>query len=149
MTESSVAIVGSGIVGTAMAYHLAEQEVDVAIFEKGPDYPYPHGRQFRERILYLYDNPAYRLPQDLQHLTRSGDYRPDLNAERVMVVGGSATVWQAITLRMLPAGLQNAHPVWPRRRLAAGLRGSRALLWQGGGVARGVGHGCRQPNPIA
>jgi choline dehydrogenase-like flavoprotein len=102
MTESTVAIVGSGIVGTAMAYHLAHKGFDVEIFEKGPEYPYPHGRQFREQILYLYDNPSYRLPKDLQNLTLSGDYRRDLNAERVMVVGGSATVWQAITLRMLP-----------------------------------------------
>jgi choline dehydrogenase-like flavoprotein len=102
VTESTVAIVGSGIVGTTMAYHLANKGFDVEIFEKGPDYPYPHSRQFREKILYLYDNPSYSLPEDLQNLTRSGDYRPDLNSERVMVVGGSATVWQAITLRMLP-----------------------------------------------
>jgi glucose dehydrogenase len=102
MTESTVAIVGSGIVGTTMAYHLAHKGFDVEIFEKGPEYPYPHGRQFREKILYLYDNPSYSLPKDLQNLTLSGDYRPDLNSERVMVVGGSATVWQAITLRMLP-----------------------------------------------
>ena len=102
MTESTVAIVGAGIVGTTIAYHLANKGIDVEIFEKGPDYPYPHERQFREKILYLYDNPAYRLPQDLQYLTLSGDYRRDLNSERVMVVGGSATVWQAVTLRMLP-----------------------------------------------
>ena len=102
MSESTVAIVGSGIVGTTIAYHLANKGFDVEIFEKGPEYPYPHGRQFREKILYLYDNPSYSLPKDLQNLTLSGDYRPDLNSERVMVVGGSATVWQAITLRMLP-----------------------------------------------
>jgi glucose dehydrogenase len=102
MTESTVAIVGSGIVGTTMAYHLANQGFNVEIFEKGPEYPYPHGRQFREKIHYLYDNPSYGLPKDLQNLTLSGDYRPDLNSERVMVVGGSATVWQAVTLRMLP-----------------------------------------------
>jgi 2-polyprenyl-6-methoxyphenol hydroxylase-like FAD-dependent oxidoreductase len=34
MTESAVAIVGSGIVGTAMAYHLANKGFDVEIFEK-------------------------------------------------------------------------------------------------------------------
>lgn len=102
MTASTVAIVGSGIVGTTIAYHLANQGYDVEIFEKGPEYPYPHGRQFREKILYLYDNPSYGLPKDLQNLTRSGDYGGDLNHERVMVVGGSATVWQAVTLRMLP-----------------------------------------------
>jgi len=102
MTESTVAIVGSGIVGTTIAYHLAKRGYDVEIFEKGPEYPYPHGAQFREKILYSYDNPSYRLPNDLQNLTRSGDYRPDPNQERLMVVGGSATVWQAITLRMRP-----------------------------------------------
>ena len=102
MTESTVAIVGSGIVGTTMAYHLANKGFDVEIFEKGPEYPYPHGRQFREKILYLYDNQSYILPKDLQNLILSGDYRHDLNSERVMMVGGSATVWQAITLRMLP-----------------------------------------------
>jgi choline dehydrogenase-like flavoprotein len=102
MTESTVAIVGSGIVGTTVAYHLVNKGYDVEIFEKGPEYPYPHDQQFREKILYLYDNPSYSLPKDLQNLTRSGDYYGDLNHERVMVVGGSATVWQAITLRMLP-----------------------------------------------
>jgi 2-polyprenyl-6-methoxyphenol hydroxylase-like FAD-dependent oxidoreductase len=55
MTESTVAIVGSGIVGTTMAYHLANQGFTAEIFEKGPEYPYPHGRQFREKIHYMYD----------------------------------------------------------------------------------------------
>src|SRR5262245_11074511 len=102
MTESTVAIVGSGIVGTTVAYHLANKGYDVGIFEKGPEYPYPHAPQFREKILYLYNNPSYGLPKDLQNLTCSGDYGPDLNYERVMVVGGAATVWQAVTLRMHP-----------------------------------------------
>src|SRR5919108_5580515 len=93
MTESAVAVVGSGIVGTTIAYHLANQGYNVELFEKGPEYPYPHDRQFRERILYLYDNPSNRLTKDLQDLTHSGDYNGDLNFERVMVVGGTATVW--------------------------------------------------------
>jgi choline dehydrogenase-like flavoprotein len=102
MTASTIAIVGSGIVGTTVAYHLAHKGYDVEIFEKGPEYAYPHGAQFREKILYQYDNPAYTLPKDLKNLTCSGDYGRDLNSERVMVVGGTATVWQAVTLRMLP-----------------------------------------------
>jgi len=102
MTESTVAVVGSGIVGTTIAYHLTNKGCDVELFEKGPEYAYPHAPQFREQILYLYDNPSNRLPKDLQNLTHSGDYGGDLNHERVMVVGGTATVWQAVTLRMLP-----------------------------------------------
>jgi choline dehydrogenase-like flavoprotein len=102
MSESTVAIVGSGIVGTTIAYHLVNKGYDVEIFEKGPEYGYPHGAQFREKILYMYDKPSYSLPENLQNLTMSGGYRSDPNHERVMVVGGSATVWQAVTLRMNP-----------------------------------------------
>jgi choline dehydrogenase-like flavoprotein len=102
VSDTTVAIVGSGIVGTTIAYHLANKGYHVEIFEKGPDYAYPHGSQFRERILYMYENPSYNLPKDLQNLTTSGDYRSDPNDERVMVLGGSATVWQAVSLRMNP-----------------------------------------------
>lgn len=102
MTESAVAIVGSGIVGTTIAYLLANRGYDVTIFEKGPEYPYPHNAQFREKVLYMYDNPRYRLPSDFMDVTLSGNYPADLNHERVMAVGGSATKWTAITLRMIP-----------------------------------------------
>lgn len=101
MSESTVAIVGSGIVGTTIAYLLATKGYDVDVFEKGPAYPYPHYPQFRERS-YLYKNPAYSLPPDLQHLTRSGDYPADLDDERHMREGGSATEWGAVALRMAP-----------------------------------------------
>ena len=102
MTESTVAIIGSGIVGATIAYHLTQKGYDVDVFEKGPEYPYPHTAQFGERILYMYDNPVYHLPKDLKDLTRSGNYAFNPNDERVMVVGGSATHWEAITLRMTP-----------------------------------------------
>ncbi len=102
MSESTVAIVGSGIVGTTLAYLLTRNGYDVAVFEKGPDYPYPHGTQFREQILYGYDNPAYSLPSEVKHHTFSGTYGGDLEDERDMVVGGSATRWEAITPRMRP-----------------------------------------------
>ncbi len=103
MPAKTVAIIGSGIVGTTLAYLLTQKGYQVDIFEKGADYPYPHSAQFQEKSWYLYDNPAYKLPGDLQHLTLTGDYTFDLNQERVMGVGGSATQWSAITLRMHPA----------------------------------------------
>ncbi len=79
---------------------------DVVIFEKGPEYPYPHEAQFREQVLYLHESGAYRLPPDLMHHTFSGSYRYDLDEERAMVVGGSATKWQAVTPRMAPEDFQ-------------------------------------------
>jgi choline dehydrogenase-like flavoprotein len=97
-----VAIVGSGIVGTAVAYLLSARGCRVDVFEKGPAYPYPHAPQFQDRFLHRYDNPVYRMAPDLQSLTQSGDYRRDLNGERHMLVGGSATHWGAITPRLRP-----------------------------------------------
>ncbi len=97
-----VAIVGSGIAATAIAYLLTARGHRVEIFERGPAYPYPHTPQFRDRILHRYDNPAYRLPPDLQGLTVSGTYGGEIDRERHMVTGGTATHWAGITLRMIP-----------------------------------------------
>lgn len=102
MTKSRVAIVGSGIVGTAIAYSLTQKGYRVDIFEKGPAYPYPHIKQYTERIHYLYDNPAYSLPRDLDNVTISGGYQWNPWRERHLLVGGSTTHWDAITLRMHP-----------------------------------------------
>lgn len=103
MTESTVAVVGSGIVGATIAYLLTARGFDVEVFEKGPEFPYPHTAQFREQVFYRYDNPAYQLSADLKNHTLSGQYSGDLESERYMVVGGSATRWEAITLRMIPS----------------------------------------------
>jgi choline dehydrogenase-like flavoprotein len=102
VSESTVAIIGSGVAAAAIASVLSARGVDVQIFEKGPSYPYPYRRQFEERVLYRYDNPAYRPPAGLQGLTQSGSYAYPLNEERRMVTGGSATAWAGITLRMIP-----------------------------------------------
>ena len=82
MSKSRVAIVGSGIVGTAMAYVLTKNGYPVDIFEKGPQYPYPHTKQFTERIRFLYKNPVYSLSEDLNQVMISGDYRWDPEQER-------------------------------------------------------------------
>jgi len=98
----AVAIVGSGIAGAAIAYLLTARGHRVEIFERGPAYPYPHVPQFEDRFFHRYDNPAYRLPSDLQGLTVSGTYGGDVDHERHMVIGGTATHWAGITLRMMP-----------------------------------------------
>ena len=102
MSQSTVAIVGSGIAGVTIAYLLANKGYDVEIFEKGPDYPYPHLPQFRERVLYQYANPIYQLPKDLQDLVLSGNYPGNPDEERYLGLGGSATHWGAIALRIPP-----------------------------------------------
>jgi choline dehydrogenase-like flavoprotein len=102
MSKSRVAIVGSGIVGTAIAHVLAKKGYLVDIFEKGPEYPYPHTKQFTEKMRFLYSDPIHRLAADLNKVTITGDYRWNPDEERHLVVGGSATQWNAITLRMGP-----------------------------------------------
>jgi len=114
MTGKTVAIVGSGIVGTAIAYLLATRGHRVEVFEKGPEYPYPHTPQFEDRFRHGYENPAYQLPSGLQGLTLAGAYHRDLDGERHMVVGGTATHWGAITPRMRPQDFRT------RRRYGVG-----------------------------
>jgi glucose dehydrogenase len=101
MSESTVAIIGSGIVGTTIAHLLTQQGHDVVIFEKGPDYPYPHNEQFADHHIHYHPNPAYQLPDDVKNYTSDG-ISFDLERERYMLVGGSATIWEAITIRMNP-----------------------------------------------
>ncbi|MBP0001950.1 MAG: GMC family oxidoreductase [Cyanobacteria bacterium SID2] len=103
MTEGAVAIVGSGIVGSALAYLLTQKGHEVEVFERGPEYPYPHEPQFREEVFYLYQNPKYLAPKDLKNLVVSGEYIHDLNEDFYMVVGGSGTIWAGVTLRMIPS----------------------------------------------
>jgi glucose dehydrogenase len=102
MSQSTIAIVGSGIAATALAYRLTARGYDVAMFEKGPEYPYPFQQQFYEQR-NGYTNPTYQLSKDLDHISSTGDYtwEPVANG-RVMVVGGSASVWAGIALRMRP-----------------------------------------------
>ncbi len=98
----TAAIAGSGIVATTIAYQLVQHGWQVTLFEKGPDYPYPHTQQYQEKILYLYNNPAWKLPDDIRGLTQSGTYKRNIDGERGMVVGGSATHWWGVTPRMIP-----------------------------------------------
>ena len=89
-----------------MAYLLTKRGCEVAVFERGPEYPYPHSAQFRDHTAHMLPVPLNRLPHDLQGATLSGDYQHDLERERPMVVGGSATIWLAETLRLNPHDFQ-------------------------------------------
>lgn len=104
MSYRSVAIAGSGIAATLVAKVLSERGFLVTLFEKGPDYAYPHAMQLQERHLYFPENPpSHEADDDLKNLTLSGTYSQNPDRERFMRVGGSATVWTAITPRMHPS----------------------------------------------
>src|SRR5574341_216107 len=102
MVRRKIVIIGSGIAGTTVAYLMTQKGHEVDIFEKGPDYPYPHIAPFQEKVLYGYDTPAYALLPDLKGHIVSGDYKHRIEKERIMLVGGGATRWEGITLRMKP-----------------------------------------------
>lgn len=106
MSRRPIVIVGSGIAATTVAYHLTQAGHTVEMFEKGPAFPYPHAQQYAEQIHYFYENPAFKLPSDVQNHTIAGDYRHELENERGMVVGGSATHWWGTTPRMIPSDFQ-------------------------------------------
>lgn len=106
MTDSTVAIVGSGIAATSVAYALASRGIDVVIFEKGPEYPYPYALQYEEEVLNQWINPARDLRPELRPLVQTGNLPFLVDSERRMRVGGMATSWNAITLRMIPSDFQ-------------------------------------------
>jgi glucose dehydrogenase len=96
-----VAVVGSGPVGTAVAWSLARRGVQVEVFEKGPPYPYPHAEPFERRYRYRAPGPLYPpLPADVVYVEQSGDYPRRVQEELDFVVGGSGVRWEALTPRM-------------------------------------------------
>jgi len=102
--SKSIAIVGSGISGATLAYQLAQAGFEIDIFEKGPEYPYPHASQFNFRnIRGFIDFETYALPDDMQHIERSQGLPFNPERERYLQVGGSAAWWTAITVRMQPS----------------------------------------------
>lgn len=102
----TVAIVGSGIVGTAIAHTLAARGVEVDVFEKGPAYPYPHREPFRERVTLRTPRALYHVRPGLCAVTTGGDYPAKLRAEIDCVEGGMAVRWEALCPRQPPADFQ-------------------------------------------
>ena len=100
--KTPVAIVGSGPVGAALAYELTRRGLEVALYERGPAYPYPHREPFEARVLRRSPEPLYRPPTGVAGLSQSGDYPVPLTTELDAVEGGSGVRWEAITLRQPP-----------------------------------------------
>jgi glucose dehydrogenase len=85
-----------------MAYLLTQQGHQVDVFEKGPAYAYPHSQQWQEVSVHLNMDADFFLPGDLQNHTNNGLHF-HLEDERRMRTGGSSTIWEAITVRMIPS----------------------------------------------
>ena len=100
-----VAVVGSGVVGTAVALVLGRAGHRVEVFEKGGDYPYPH-EQARDEVRAGLPLPDHELGTDVRDVTESGTYRPSLRSELVQRVGGMTTSWRGIALRLRPEDLR-------------------------------------------
>ncbi|GAB4513762.1 MAG: GMC oxidoreductase [Anaerolineae bacterium] len=103
---SRVAIVGSGIVGTTLAYLLTAQGHHVHLFEKGPEYPYPHTAQFEAHINRHFVRRDLPMDGKLRAVPQTGNIRMGTDFERFMQVGGKATRWEAITLRLNPSDFE-------------------------------------------
>lgn len=107
-----IAIVGAGIVGTTLAWHLVRAGHRVDLFENGADIPYPHAPQFANEVLYAnqFAGPALAIPEPLpagiRGLAQSGDYPHSVDEERSMCVGGQATRWWAMTPRLSPSSFR-------------------------------------------
>lgn len=101
-----VAIVGSGIVGTAIAWTLAARGIEVDLFEKGPAYPYPHREAFHQRVTLRTPRPLYPSPPGLCAVSTDGDYPASLRAEIDCVEGGMASRWEGLCPRQPPADFQ-------------------------------------------
>ena len=99
-----VAVVGSGVVGAAVALVLGRAGHRVDVFEKGGDFPYPH-EQARDELRLGLPLPDHELGRDLRDVTESGTYRPSLRSELVQRVGGMTTSWRGIALRLRPEDL--------------------------------------------
>lgn len=101
MGAPDVTVIGSGIVGVALAHQLVHAGKAIQILEKGPDYPYPHEQAVIERV-HGHVDPGHQTPRDVRRVILSGSYRHSLTQELVQRAGGMATTWRGITLRMRP-----------------------------------------------
>ncbi len=102
MSALRVAIVGSGMMGATLAYELTRAGCEVDVFERGPDYPYPHRERFVETIEHGWDDPARTAAPDLRRFTSTGSYARELWREAVVREGGSGTAWTGLATRMSP-----------------------------------------------
>jgi choline dehydrogenase-like flavoprotein len=90
------------MMGATIAWALARRGHRVQVYEKGPDYPYPHHEAFEASARYDWQDPARVIAADLAGLTTAGNYHHDLERECVLRLGGAGTAWAGLATRMTP-----------------------------------------------
>jgi choline dehydrogenase-like flavoprotein len=100
--QAEVAIVGSGLVGAAIAHQLGRRGLDVLVLEAGG----ARGRRAGEHLRNLDLDPARFLESRascLEPIVPRGGQDPKLGlpaAARVRAIGGAGTVWSGIAPRL-------------------------------------------------
>jgi choline dehydrogenase-like flavoprotein len=98
--SKTIAIIGSGISGTTLAYTLSQQGHQVILFERGQELP---GYLRRS---YLIQNYAWELPEidpRLRNIAQDGRMlTPIIKHEIRASVGGMANDWEGLSIRMAP-----------------------------------------------
>jgi glucose dehydrogenase len=102
----TVAIVGSGISGIALAYMLTQRGHRVRLYERGFQLP-DSAERYRLITNFAYPNDSAAFPRidpNLHHVTQSGDRLFDRPIERELrpYIGGMALFWAGIAVRMFP-----------------------------------------------
>lgn len=108
-----VLVIGSGIVGTALIHSLVRRGIEVILFEKGRSHPYPPTELYQREVLFEDHrsedellHPDLRLPSSFLTIEQNSAYPYPLTNERILTLGGSATRWSGITMRMNPSDFQ-------------------------------------------
>ena len=143
MSDKTAAIVGSASLELAVAHQLVQHGYRVDVF-RGPGTPFARAAVCRENPL-IGQQPGLSATRGHPPSHIYGGLHSNLDNERFMLVGGSATSWQGLTLRMLPNDFKTKSLYRLRPGLAARLLGSRAVLLPCRGTAGRIGTDADNP----
>lgn len=99
-SEVDICIVGAGVAGALIAYHLGQAGYTVAVLESGPRYSYPD--MDRYGVLLRGGDPWPWFRQDLDDYEDLAEPALLLNSNRIKAVGGTTLHWNGNAQRLQP-----------------------------------------------